>query len=265
MISIPHFGNRKIRNAEVYAKALWYGIPIERKTKLISSDANLLNIFAGSYYYYLLNRSNVKYKITKFHISLLAKVCSVSSALNTKKSTVTIPKGIKNINIAIIKKFIAKYLSHQKQLTITKHILPLLEKGFIRKGSRVRQFNFASRLLFFLIPNLHTYNLNLDVARKYKLASPTTPRLHYEEYLKLFENGFIKNYNQLKKIQFPLNELKEIDDWLYTIICDTDWFKRRVLDIAVIVDIDPYRYEALSVLQRKINNTINKAKRKRKV
>ena len=113
--------------------------------------------------------------------------------------------------------------------------LESLSKGLVRNPSANR-LNLASRILFFLSPNIQAFNMNNSVAIFFGLQ--TRPHHHYAEYFELFSKGLVTNQNNLSKFKMPPAR-DDLDIVTWNEASRTDWWKRRVLDLAVLLHTSP--------------------------
>ena len=115
------------------------------------------------------------------------------------------------------------------------HCLEKLNDGLVNHPTS-NQYNLASRILFFLSPNLHTFNLNSAIAKYFGLQYRT--QAHYAEYFELFSKGMVTNQTNLSKYKMPpARDGLDIKTWNEA--SRTDWWKRRVIDLAVLLHTSP--------------------------
>lgn len=91
---------------------------------------------------------------------------------------------------------------------------------------------FASRVLFFALPEMHVYNYSLPLIKRLKddfsLQGDTVDEV-FEKMNELYEL-YEKQLKQLPRPKFPANLRSEINKG--------DWWERRVLDLAVLQNWD---------------------------
>ena len=66
----------------------------------------------------------------------------------------------------------------------------------------------------------------------------TRPHHHYAEYFELFSKGLVTNQTNLSKYKMPPAR-DDLDVVTWNEASRTDWWKRRVLDLAVLLHTSP--------------------------
>ena len=233
---IPKFCRQELEIADLCARALWYGINYETGKSTRVSDARLLSEFASNFYEYHKNRVRFKPGIFISNINDLIIACGIK-VLFRGIVDMNFHKGINSIYQDVYPEFLKaqKTPSLISNHRVGVNCLEKLSKGFLRnaKGNRL---NLASRVLFFLSPNLHTFNMNNNVAKFFGL--PSRPHYHYQEYFELFSIGLKTNQTKLSKYKLP--PIRDgLPETIWNQIYRTDWWERRVLDLAVLIHASP--------------------------
>lgn len=228
---IPKFKKVDLDIANLCAEALWYGINFETG-KPQTSDANLMSRFAPFFYEYHQTKIQPNPNIFILDVRDLILACGIKT-LFRGIAGMDFHKGINSIYVDV-------YPIFQKSLKKPSRIsscddaikcLGSLSKGFV-VDLKDNRLSLASRILFFLSPNLHTFNMNNKIAVAFGL--PTRPHYHYADYFELFSKGLITNQTALSKYKMPkMRDNLDYKTWYEA--SRTDWWKRRVLDIAVIL------------------------------
>lgn len=221
------FSASEIKLAEDCCKELWYGIDY-RSGRRITSDAWLLNRFAGKFLAYI--TSGKTKTITKRELDDLSEVCGLarsnkqrpvnlkklntclSSALKTAHSRKAIGRGSTRINFAIT------------SVNTLSKMLPT-QYGSSKPA-------LASRLLFFAMADSCVFNLNSSVASAIKVK--VTGSKYPHDYFKWFAKLLVANSKSLRSLQLP-PPTEDIDPSLWMVVAQTDWWARRVLDLAVLI------------------------------
>ena len=86
-----------------------------------------------------------------------------------------------------------------------------------------------------LTPNLRIFNMNRGVAKEYGLRQ--MPTVHYGDFIDLFTNGQNFNHKELSKYKMPTYR-SSLDMYTWQKASRTDWWERRVLDIAVLLKLN---------------------------
>jgi hypothetical protein len=90
----------------------------------------------------------------------------------------------------------------------------------------------ATRILFFALPSMPIANFSNGLAKSLNLQSRPEAAIHY--YYQIFHTCMASNSSQLSKYEIPgSNGL--VDDMIYKEVKNSDWWQRRVLDIALLL------------------------------
>ena len=234
-IPIPKFSKSELDVANLCSQALWYGINFETG-KTQTSDANLMSKFAPYFYEYHQTRIQPNPDIFVDDVRELILACGIK-ILFRGIAGMNFRKGIDSIYSDVYPIF----LKAQKKATRTSSYLDAvsclekLSKGFV-DDPKANRLNLASRILFFLSPNLETFNMNKSIAQYFGL--PIRPYHHYIDYFELFSKGLVTNQTALSKYKIPkMRDNLDYKTWYE--VSRTNWWKRRVLDIAVILRTSP--------------------------
>ena len=232
---IPKFKKVDLDTAHLCAQALWYGINFETG-KFQTSDANLISRFAPYFYEYHKTKKKPNPNIFIQDVRELILACGIKM-LFRGIAGMNFRKGINAIYTDVYPIF---QKSLKKPNHTSSHIdaigcLEKLSKGFV-VNPKENRLSMASRILFFLSPNLQAFNMNNKIAIAFGL--PVRPHYHYAEYFELFAKGLVSNQTGLSKYKMPpLRDDLDYKTWYQ--VSKTDWWKRRVLDLAVLLLSNP--------------------------
>jgi hypothetical protein len=231
---IPKFSAQEIRVAELCSRALWYGIDFETGNKQ-TSDSEFIEILAGPMYLHSPNARKFKPAVFRMSIHELMKTGRLK-ALYRMKLLLDFNKAIRTIHNHIFKIFFAARINPARidKLKAGIKTIEVLSNGFVKNPNN-NQFVLASRVMFYLAPNLTITNMNNSVAKHFGLQS--RPHHHYKEFQQLFKQGLITNRLNLNKCKFPMQHGK-MDIKLWKSVKKTDWYKRRILDLAVLIRLN---------------------------
>lgn len=232
---IPKFKKMDLDTANLCAEALWYGINFETGKAQIS-DANLLSRFAPYFYEYHKTKKKPNPNIFIQDVRDLILACGIKM-LFRGIAGMNFRKGINAIYTDVYPIFqkSLKRPGHTSSYIDAIRCLEVLSKGFVINPKENR-LSMASRILFFLSPNLQAFNMNNKIAVAFGL--PVRPHYHYAEYFELFSRGLISNQTGLSKYKMPPMR-DDLDYKTWHQASKTDWWKRRVLDIAVLLMVSP--------------------------
>jgi hypothetical protein len=231
---IPKFSRSSIKTAELCCKALWYGINFENGNTQ-TSDEEFLNVLAMPMYEHAPHK-RLPFKPAVFIVDVqnLMKVGKVTAVFRMKKY-MDFTKAIKEIEKGIFPIFFNAlknpHTTDRCQSAIK--AIAKLSDGIVTKPNYF-QLVLSSRILFFLTPSLMVANMNRTVARNFGLRTQT--QKNYADFQLLFKDGLKTNQNHLNRLELPKNRnhLAQIG---WDKINETDWWQRRVLDIAVLLHL----------------------------
>lgn len=230
---LPIFSSSEISGANLCSQALWYGINFETGNKQVS-DAELMSYLARYFYHYHRTKQRASPDIFENQVKTLIKTCGLT-IMNRSLAKMDIKKGIEAMYKDIYPIY-KKSLKNPDRTSTSEEAVDCLwklSKGFII-NPKYNCLGLSSRVMFFLSPNLRTFNMNREIAIRYGLQ--VNPSVHYKAYFDLFNNGLLDNKLQLEKYHMPPMR-STLDMKTYQIASRTDWWQRRVLDLAVIIKI----------------------------
>jgi len=232
---IPKFSKSDLNIANQCATALWHGINFKTGDFRQISEAYLLARFATNFYNYQSTGNQFTPGVFEQNIRELIIACGIKM-LFRGIADMNIKKGITSLYKDVYPKFLSfqKNPNQKSSFQTSVACLEKLNKGLVR-NSKSNRLNLASRILFFVTPNLHTFNMNNNIAIFFGLQ--WRPHHHYAEYFELFSKGMITNQTNLSKYKIP-KARDGLDDLTWNKIKGTDWWKRRVLDMAVLLLVD---------------------------
>ncbi len=232
---IPKFKKVDLDIANLCAEALWYGVNFETG-KNQTSDAYLMSRFAPFFYEYHQTKKRPNPDIFVAEVRELILACGIKilfrgiAGMDFRKGIDSIYKDVYPVFQQSLKKS-----SRTSSCADAIECLATLSKGFVI-NPKDNRLSLASRILFFLSPNLHTFNMNKQIAVAFGL--PIRPHYHYADYFELFSKGLITNQTALSKYKMPkMRDNLDYKTWYEA--SRTDWWRRRVLDIAVILLTSP--------------------------
>ncbi len=231
-LKLIKFSKQEIQNADLCARALWYGIAFDTGKNQIS-DAELLEKFATQFYSYHTHKKPLKPPILEKEVRELIRVGRIY-ILYRGISGMNFQKGIKAIYGDIYARFkqITKKSFRGNKDEEGWTCLKLLSDGFCVNPNGNRLV-LSSRILFFLIPDFFIVNMNNGVAKSFGLRSQA--HNHYIDFYALMYRTLKANQTQLNKFKLPEDKLNELSFQTWDRVRQTDWWLRRVLDIAILI------------------------------
>lgn len=232
---IQKFSKAELDEADLCARALWYGISFETGKKVIS-DAWLLDAFATPFYNIPISGSYSN--ATDIDVKELVKACKLYATFrDTNKQHYLAGLNVVAQQIyPIYSNWLHKAGGLSREgygaLAVSKLSDGLAMRNPLSNRPVPHRTVLASRLMFFIAPTMQCFNMNNSIALKYGLQS--RPYAYRDEYCSLMYDGLMNNWSLLKNYKLPdcTNELTN-DTWQKLI--ESDWWQRRVLDIAVLI------------------------------
>ena len=198
---IPKFKRAELEKANLCARALWYGINFETGDMKHVSDAHLMSNFAPNFYHFHKKKKKFSPDIFVLDVRQLILACGIKM-LFRGIAEMDLRKGIDSLYTDVYPQF-KKALKSPTRVSsheVSAKCVESLSQGLVKDPASNR-LNLASRILFFVSPNLKAFNMNNGVAAFFGLQS--RPHHHYEEYFKLFSTGMVTNQTLLSKYKMP--------------------------------------------------------------
>jgi hypothetical protein len=231
---VPLFTAYEIKLAELCAKALWEGIDFRTNELAEISDELLLNNFHVSFQS-LVKRPALPSLITEFDLRRLIRVCELKAMY---RSTLPLDfamgiSGIKTIVVPLYKASTRNNPKIDRQSASIKSLLNL-SLAWVNNPNKSLNGNYrvplSTRVLFFCAPEMLIFNFSNELARRMNLQ--TRPQAALTYFNKLLIDGMELNKLLLNELKIP--ERSSLSEVNWNNIKNTDWWQRRVLDIALI-------------------------------
>jgi len=250
--TVPKFSDFNLLVAELCAIDLWSGINFENGKKREISDEELLFEFSSKFYK-LINNSSPKNFITESLIRRLIRAAKIK-ALFRSANPLDFKRGIRCIAADIVK----LYKNRSHTINYETEVILKLGAQFVKPiKNPTRNGNFrvslASRILFFAIPNMQFFNFSNILAEK--MLFQKRPQASISFFNETLKKG-LKINTGLNKIKLPPPSF--IKPVLYKKIYKTNWWQRRVLDLALLLHFKIFnarnelKKRASQILLRKI-------------
>jgi hypothetical protein len=224
--------DRQLMKASLRALYLWEFGDDEITSKLKVSDKELLAYFATEWIGFVKHKKPIAY--TDAMINKLIYSCGMRThnVTNRKRPNINIffnsPKLLQSYTTSLQVQKNKKYITARSNVT---NLGKLLDPS---RGSRGNykgfgtQSAFASRILFFAIPNMQFFNYSTTLQDRLKDEWKVKGVDLKKSYAKM--NQLLNRYeSQLKKLPRP-NFDKDIKEFVE----QNNWWERRVLDLAVL-------------------------------
>ncbi len=232
--NVPKFSKYKLKIAELCAIEAWNGIDYQTGKKMVIGDEELLKKFSASFLH-LVKRKTKKSVINESLIRILIKVAKMKALYRSTNPT-DFNRGIRCLKNDITTLYKNYIKNKAPLLPIDYSIKAVLELGekFPKKNKKISingnfRIPLATRVLFFTIPNMPFFNFSDGLAKKMNFQS--RPQAAIPFFMKKLQKGLEKNKSLYKMTLPPSTELKRN---FYNKIKKTDWWQRRVLDLALL-------------------------------
>lgn len=233
-IPVPKFTAFEIKQAELCATALWEGIDF-RTNKLMISDQLLLNNFFVSFQR-LVRRPTLPSIITIPQLQELIRVAELK-AMYRSTLPLDFNKGISSITTQVVPIYKASVGMQPAHTRLNAGVKAVMDLSICWVNNPKKSLNgnyrvpFSSRILFYCTPELMVFNFSNELAKKMQLQS--RPQAALPQFNKLLEEGLQLNAVLLGKLKLPGRSALTESNW--NKINKTDWWQRRVLDLALLI------------------------------
>jgi hypothetical protein len=232
--NVPKFSKFKLKIAELSAISIWNGINYETGKEIFISDEELLKTFSVSFLR-LVKRKSKKSLITESLIRSLIKVAKMKAMYRSSNPT-DFKRGIRFLrnNTTTLYENYIKDKSPILPIDYAINLVLELGKNFPKKNNKISingnyRIPLATRVLFFAIPDMPFFNFSERLAKKMNFQS--RPQAAIPFYMKKLERGLYRNKALFKMKLPPTNQM---DHNLYNKIKKTNWWQRRILDLALL-------------------------------
>ena len=232
---VPKFTAFELALAEQCVIDLWNGINYVDGEGMEVSDEKFLIEFARPFYN-LVKNSNTQNLITEYSIRRLIRVANLKALFRSSNPT-DFQAGIRCIAKDIVPLY-KGMTSNSLNLTPTGYgthaVLELGSRFVTPIKAPTRNGNYrvalASRVLFFAIPDMLLFNFSNELAEA--MLFQKRPQAAIPYFMEILHTGLILN-NGLHSMKLPPPNI--MSSVLYNKIQKTDWWQRRVLDLALLL------------------------------
>lgn len=230
-IPVPKFTKAQILLADICAKELWEGRNFIKRRKQSISEEELLSRFAVPALGLMQNPSSTQC-FTQHDIDVL----SDTSRIGRFKLPTNTPQAIASFQATISPTY-QLWLSKSRKMK--RHQFPTrctidwsddLVSGLPNK--KPHRIALSNRVLFFALPNMPFFIYSGSLANN-RLQIKGTPPKSIHEFNDSLAAGLKRNHLELSKLSLP--PALTMPSSLWTVINQTDWWQRRVLDIALML------------------------------
>lgn len=230
-IPVPKFTHAQVVLADICAKELWEGRNFIKHRKQAISEEELLTRFSTPARGLMQNPSSTQC-FTQYDIDLIAD----ASRIGRFKLPTNTLQAIASFKATISPTY-QLWLSNSKKMK--RHQFPTqctidwsdeLVSGLTNKNPH--RIALSNRVLFFALPDMPFFIYSGSLAKNVLQISGSPPKsLH--KFNDALAAGLKRNHLELSKLSLP--PAVTMPSSLWTVINQTDWWQRRVLDIALML------------------------------
>ena len=201
---------------------LWHGVEFS-SGRSQPSDASLLQTWAGKFQNHIHHQKQLRY--SEKEINEMTHAAQVARFLNFSAA------DRKSLNKAFNDSIKSLYF----QAGIASDVFSQdLGRALTKNPNNSGKIIVASRFLFFALPDRCTFNLNQHVAMS--LGMNKHADKFKSDLVAAFHHRMYKDWKILKKYQMPYRT-PEIKAETWELACSGGWWQRRVLDVAVLLEL----------------------------
>jgi len=221
--------------AEICATALWEGVNFETGLPGEISDEVLLSNFHVAFQKKIKNPA-LPSLIDEMQLRQLIRVCKIK-AMFRSKLPLDFQKGIDSISnhVEPIYNISTKRNAPIGRLEASTEATLELSKNWVNNTNPSLNGNyrvpFSTRILFFACPEMCIFNYSKALEKAMQLQ--TRPQAAIKAFNQLMMDGMMVNRVLLNQCQLPTRTAMSVANW--NKIAKTDWWKRRVLDLAMLI------------------------------
>ena len=232
--SAPIFSVAELDLAHDCAKLLWHGISFETAKSCVS-DEELMSYFASPIQQYLTKqKSFLSFDLNHLHRLIIA---AGLKPMLRKKHELSYPQFEKFLsqNFNSYESEINKASSTSDLWKVSSAFMKQVGKSLVDVNVQTNagyRIPLATRILFFALPTHPLANFSNGLAKSLNLQSRPEAAIH--PFYQIFHDCLIINNKQLRKYGMP-QSLGVLDDDIYSAVRNSDWWHRRVIDIALLL------------------------------
>jgi hypothetical protein len=234
-IFIPPITKTDLDLADACARELWRGYRYHNGSKTTSDDWLLHNFSMPTKKY--LDGKTKGININSKKIKHLIKATQVRKG--SRKDDLNITNGMRYLphQMQLFKGiYLSQNRSDQDFFSIPSILVYEVGKSFY-KGKVKNPINgcqaaFASRLLFFALPELPIFNYSRNLAASIGIKNLQAPHV-IPDFYEIVAEGYCRDWTMLNQYEMPFSNYIDDDFWL--MIKKLGWWQRRIYDIALLL------------------------------
>lgn len=230
----PKFSVAELDLANDCAKLLWHGISFETAKSCVS-DEELMSYFASPIQQYLSKqKSTLSFDLNHLHRLIIA---AGLKPMLRKQHELSYPQFEQFLSQNLIsyggeiKKASNSIDLWKVSSAFMKHAGKSLVDVNVQTNAGYR-VPLATRILFFALPTYPFANFSNGLAKSLHLQIRPEAAIH--PFYQIFQDCLILNKTKLQKYEMP-QSLGVLDDDIYMTVKSSDWWNRRIIDIALLL------------------------------
>lgn len=232
--SVPSFTRRELDIANKCAVLLWNGISFETG-RATTSDEELMSYFSEPVRHVVTgSASSVQFSRVELHTLI---ICAGLKAMLRKQHEISYPQfeSFLTSNLNYITTDVAISSTEAEKFSITANFVREGGKQLVDVNAKTNagyRVPLSSRIMFFAFPHLPIANLSNGLAKALNL--PLRAEYAVRPFYQIFCSGLLLNQALLQTYSMP-NSNGILDSHVYSTVKQSDWWQRRVLDIALLL------------------------------
>lgn len=235
-LPVPTFTRQLIALADLCARELWHGVSYQTGKKLYMGDEEFLVSFANPTKALIQNPASSLH-FTEVDIRALIRTATLRALFRSTLST-DFQAGIAAFAPVVLPHyhaFITNQSSADSYKYATDATLDWCQTFVQSSQAKVVNGNYrvplANRILFFALPHMKIFIYSNGLGKK--MQYQTRPQAALPTYNREFDIGYKNNLPRLSNLRLP--SAVSMSDSLWTSINQSDWWQRRVFDLALMI------------------------------
>jgi hypothetical protein len=236
-IPVPRFSKLRIIEAELCAIDLWNGIDFETGIKRKYTDEDFIVLFSRLALPLIqIQSTSFQFQNSIIHdfivLSKMKALYRSTKPLDVQQAVASFATTAGAIYLGFRNGTLKLENSYDYGTQAAQHWgLEFVQKQIGQVASNGFRVPLANRILFYALPDLQVFNFSNPLAKSMHLQS--RPQAALPHFSRLMSEGLARNAANLSLLNPPKS--KAIYKKLWTKAIRTDWWQRRVLDIAMLI------------------------------
>jgi hypothetical protein len=238
-LPVPKFSKSEIAQANDAAILLWNGISYIDGTSIIS-DRHFYTYFTSCFSVLPFGGSLT---LSRHEIHDLVIAAVLKGMLRKSKEHTKV--GLERFFNKEYASFAYKYYSSStaERIEMASKFVVAAGRAYVKRGVSIKagyRVPFASRLMFFGLPQFLIFNYANELAEK-RMGFQTRPHDAYPCFAPVMLDGLRSNWKYLSQYNIPIVKRNKVDSDIIFGHDKTDWWARRVLDLALLIHFGVFK------------------------